>query len=82
MQSFGVFDNEISTVFVVDCFAETGLNLFCYIKVIEDRNCSCLKFHDVGLLWGNEFNIVLHFVEHIFIVDVDVFVGGVEQISQ
>ena len=69
-------------MFVVDGFSETGLNLFRYIKIVEDRNAASVEFHYVGFLWGDEFYIVFYFMEHVFVVDIDVLVGGVEQIPK
>ena len=82
MERFCVLDDEVCTMFVVDNLAEARFDLFRHIEIVEDGHYACVSFHNFGLFRGNECNVLSYFVIDFFVVDVDVFVRGVEEVAQ
>ena len=82
VQSFGMFDDKISTVFVVDGLSEARFDLFGNVEIVKDRRLARVQFHDASLFRGYQRDIVLYFFKHIVVIDVDVLVSRVEKIAQ
>ena len=54
--------------------------MFCDIEIVEDGYLACVEFYNVGLVGRNHCNIVFHFVEDGLVVNIYVFICGVEQV--
>ena len=77
-----MLDYHVGTMAVVDRFAETRLNLFGYVEVVENWNFTRIEFYDVRFFRGYKRHVVFYFLINIFVVDVDVLITWVEQVSQ
>ena len=72
-----VLDYHVGTMAVVDRFAETRLNLFGYVEVVENWNFTRIEFYDVRFFRGYKRHVVFYFLINIFVVDVDVLITWV-----
>ena len=82
VERFGLFDDEIGSVFVGDAAPEGRFDLFGDRKVVEDGNVSFVEFHDVCTFRGDERDISLHFFKDVTVVDIDILKGWIQQVSK
>ena len=82
VQSFGVLDDEVCTVLVGNGASEARLDLPCDVEVVKDGQLAAVELYDICFLGCDDGYVSLHFIEYIFVVDVDVFVTGVEYVAE
>ena len=82
VQGLGVFDDEVSAVLVADGLTERGLDLSCHVEIVEDGQLALVQFDNLGHLRCYELDVVVDFVVDAGIVDVDVLIGGIEEVAQ
>ena len=82
VQCFGMLDDEIGAVLVADGFSEGCLDLPCDVEVVENGQFAFVELYDVVHLGCDELDVVPNLVEDAWVVDVDVLVSGIEEVSQ
>ena len=69
-----MFDDEVSSTFVVYSLSERRLYLFCDVEVVEDRYCASVFLYYTYFVGCDDSHIVLYLLEDIIVVDVDAVV--------
>ena len=82
MESLGVLDDEVGPMLVGNRLSERRLDLARNVKVVEDGQFALVSLDDVGPVGCDEFHVVAYLLEDVFIVDIDVLVGRVEEVAQ
>ena len=82
VHGLGVLNDEVCAMSVVDGFAKAGLYLLCDIEIVKDRHLAGVHLYYPSLFRGYHCHVVFYFLTNLLVVDVDVFVSGVEEISQ
>ena len=82
MHGLCVFDNQISTMFVVYRFSKARLELLGYIEIVENGYRAVIELNDILLFGCDESQIVLDFVVDAAVVYMDAVVSGIEEIAQ
>ena len=82
VHGFGVLDNEICPMLVVDGLAEARLDLLGDVEIVKDRYLTGVELHDGRLFRGDKCHVVFHFLEHLLVVHIDVLVGRIEEVAQ
>ena len=82
MQSFGVLDDEVGSVFVGNGSSEARFDLPRHVEVVEDGQRSLIELHHVAAFGGDEVDVVVNLVIDFFVVDVDVLEARVEEVAQ
>ena len=61
---------------------ERSLNLFGHREIVEYGHNPLIQFHNILTLRSNQAHIVAHLVEHRLIVDINVLIRGIKQVTQ
>ena len=76
-----MLDDEVGAMLETDSSSKSRLDLLRHSEVVEDGNIAFVELDNRFSFWCNKADITLHLLKHILIVDVDAFVGRVEEVT-
>ena len=82
MQGLGMLNIHVGSLLVGDGAAETGLDVLRHREIVKDGHVAFVEFDDTLAFGSDEPYIIFHLVIDSLVVDVDVFVGRIEEVAQ
>ena len=82
VHSFRMFNNNVTAVSVIYSLPKTRFYLFSYIKIIEDRDFSCILLYYVCFFRSNKSNIVFYSVTYLFVIYINILVCRVKKVAK
>ena len=73
---------HVGSLLVGDGAAEAGLDLLRHREIVKDGHVALVEFDDTLAFGSDEPYIIFHLVIDSLVVDVDVFVGRIEEVAQ